>query len=105
MICPSSALPTRLSVVGITPSGSDAIGGAGPVVGVVILGLLAALFYGAFGWIFTAIACLLYNLVAGWVDGIEVQVEAVARIGQPPVTAPTAQPPGTAPNTWGQPHG
>ena len=93
------------ALVGITPSGSDAIGGAGPVVGVVILGLLAALFYGAFGWIFTAIACLLYNLVAGWVGGIEVQVEAVAPIGQPPATAPTAQPPGTAPNTWGQPQG
>ncbi len=91
------------ALVGITPSGSDAIGGAGALAGVLILGLLAALFYGAFGWIFTAIACLLYNLVARWVGGIEVQVEAVAPIGQPPASAPTAQPPGTAPNTWGQP--
>lgn len=93
------------ALVGITPNGSDAIGGGGAVVGVLILGLLVALFYGAFGWVFTAIACLLYNLVAGWVGGIEVQVEAVTPVGQPPATAPTAQPPATTPSTWGQTQG
>jgi hypothetical protein len=93
------------ALVGITPAGSDGFGGVGPVVGVLILGLLAALFYGVFGWVFTAIACLLYNLVAGWVGGIEVQVEAVAPVGQPPATAPTGQPPTATPNTWGRSEG
>ena len=40
--------------------------------------LLAALIYGVFGWIFTAIACAIYNLAAGWVGGIEVQVNQSA---------------------------
>ncbi|MET1231377.1 MAG: hypothetical protein ABWY52_00840 [Candidatus Limnocylindrales bacterium] len=84
------------ALVGITPAGSNGLGGVGPVVGVLILGLLAAFFYGVFGWVFTAIACLLYNLVASWVGGIEVQVEAVV---------PAIQPPATAPPTWGQPGG
>jgi hypothetical protein len=34
--------------------------------------------YGVVGFIFTAIGCLIYNLVAGWVGGIEIDViEAV----------------------------
>ena len=31
--------------------------------------------YGIFGFIFTAIAAAVYNLVAGWVGGIEVELE------------------------------
>jgi hypothetical protein len=34
--------------------------------------------YGLLGLIFTAIGCLVYNLVAGWVGGIEVEVEETA---------------------------
>ena len=66
--------------------------GAG-VVGVLVLGLLAAVIYGVIGWIFTAIACAIYNLAAGWVGGIEVQVD---QVGPPPAAqlwAPTAPPP------------
>ena len=43
---------------------SPANAGAGAV-SVLLLGLLAAILYGAIGWIFTAIACALYNLAAG----------------------------------------
>ena len=34
--------------------------------------IVLPLLYGLAGFVFTAIGCLLYNLVAGWVGGIEV---------------------------------
>ena len=44
------------------------------------MGLGAALvfpiMYAVFGYVFVAIGCLLYNLVAGWVGGIEVEMRA-----------------------------
>ena len=77
-------------------SGIEALGPT-----VVAGAVFAAAFYGIFGWIFTAIACGLYNVAAGWVGGIEVQVEPVAPPPAPPVwgpttatTPPTAPPPG-----------
>ncbi len=33
------------------------------------------IFYGAFGFISTAIVCLVYNLVAKWTGGIEIEIE------------------------------
>ena len=36
------------------------------------------LFYGALGWVVTAIGCLFYNLVARFVGGIAVELETVA---------------------------
>ena len=65
---------------------------AGGAAGVLALGLVAAVLYGVFGWVFTAIGCALYNFAAGWVGGIEVQVEAVV----PPPPAPLWAPSGTA---------
>jgi len=67
-----------LALVGVSASGSGgAMVGVGLAVAVVV-GLLIAAFYAAIGWIFAALACLLYNLAARWVGGIEVAVEAVA---------------------------
>jgi hypothetical protein len=63
------------------------------VVGVFVFGLLAALIYGVIGWIFTAIACAIYNLAAGWVGGIEVQVDQSAPPPVPQLWAPSAPPP------------
>jgi Transmembrane domain of unknown function (DUF3566) len=61
--------------------------------GGLIFGVVAILGYGLFGWIFTAIACLIYNLAARWVGGVEVQVEPVAPPPPPPAwMAPTAPP-------------
>lgn len=57
--------------------------------GVVIGGLILAAVYAIFGWIFTAIACAIYNLAAGWVGGIEVQVEALAAAPPTPSWGPT----------------
>jgi hypothetical protein len=73
--------------------------GAGAIGGVV-LGLVVIFFYGLLGWVFTAIACVIYNLVAGWIGGIEVQVEAVAPPPPPPAwISPTPPPTSPAPPT------
>lgn len=37
--------------------------------------IMFPLMYAAIGFIMTAIGCALYNLVAGWVGGIEVELE------------------------------
>lgn len=58
--------------------------GAAGALGVLFVGLLAAIFYGIFGWIFTALACLLYNFAARMIGGIEIQLEAV----EPPTPVP-----------------
>lgn len=71
---------------------SDAAGGGA----VLVFGLVAALVYGAAGWVITAIACALYNLVAGWTGGIEVQVEAVGPPPPIPVWGTTAGTPTTS---------
>lgn len=36
------------------------------------------LIYGVIGFVFTAVGCLIYNLVAGWVGGIEIEIEEPA---------------------------
>lgn len=77
-------------IVAIAGTASQVEGGA---IGAIVLGVVAILAYGILGWIFTAIACLIYNLVAGWVGGIEVQVEAVAPPAPPPAWLPSAPPP------------
>jgi len=47
----------------------------GPLVGV-MFGIFAPIFYGVFGFIFGALFAFLYNLLAKWVGGVEVRVEA-----------------------------
>jgi hypothetical protein len=64
--------------------------------GALVVGLFAVLFYGVLGWIFTAIACAIYNAVASWIGGIEVRVEAVAPPAPPPAWM-SPQPPSSAP--------
>lgn len=78
------------SFVGIAGSSQGQGGGVGAILGI---GLFAIFFYGILGWVFTAIACVIYNAVAGWVGGIEVQVEPVAPPAPPPAwIAPTQSP-------------
>jgi hypothetical protein len=68
--------------------------GAGQLLGGGLLfGVVAILGYGLLGWVFTAVACLIYNLAARWVGGIEVQVEPVAPPPPPPVWMAPAAPP------------
>jgi hypothetical protein len=80
--------------------GNNASGGA---VGVLVIGLFVAAIYAVFGWLFTALACLLYNVAAGWVGGIEVQVEAVVPPQGPPAWGPPVSAPPQSPPVWGPP--
>jgi glycopeptide antibiotics resistance protein len=54
--------------------------------------LVLPFIYGIFGWILTAVGCLLYNLVAAVTGGIAVEVVREA----PPAAAPALQ-------GWGEP--
>ena len=69
-------VPIALIALFVAPS-QGLSAGAG-VVGILTVGVVAILGYGLAGWVFTALALALYNLAAGWVGGIEVQVETVA---------------------------
>jgi len=84
-------LPVVL-ITGAAANGSGATAGilGGGIAGVLFLGVFGAVAYGIGGWIITAIACLFYNLVAGWVGGVELQLESTA--------APVAP-------QWGGPYG
>ena len=77
-------------------AGVSAPGGAAgqTAAGALVFGLVAILLYGFFGWIATAIACVIYNVVAGWIGGIEVQLEAVAPPPAPPAWITEGQAPG-----------
>ena len=73
----------------------------GLVAGGIVFAILAVLFYGLLGWVFTAIACLIYNLVAGWVGGIEVEIDRPEPPAPPPTWMTTTTPP--EPPTAGPP--
>jgi hypothetical protein len=71
---------------------TDQLGGfAAGGIGLLVIGVIGALVYAVLGWVFTAIACALYNLIAGWTGGIEMQYVTPA-----PPAAP-AQAPWTGP--------
>jgi hypothetical protein len=75
LFAPFVAIVTVSVPEGVTrPPGLDP--GTG-IIGLLIGGLFIAILYAVIGWIFTALACLLYNFVAGYVGGIEVQLENV----------------------------
>ncbi len=81
-------------IVAVAGTGSGASGlGAVGAVGVLILGVLALIAYTIVGWIFTAIACAVYNISARWIGGIEVHVDQTA------APLPSTQP------AWGPPPG
>jgi hypothetical protein len=82
-------------VVGVAASGNDPAGST--LAGLLVASVAAISVYGILGWVVTAIACAIYNLVAGWVGGIEVSVEAVTPPAPPPAwlspTTPSGAPP------------
>jgi hypothetical protein len=53
--------------------------------------------YGLLGWIFTAIACVFYNWVAGFTGGVEFELRTAPVAPVPPAAAPPAAPPPTTP--------
>jgi hypothetical protein len=44
----------------------------------IVLIILLPVFYGVMGFVFGIIGAVLYNLVAGWIGGFEVEIEEVA---------------------------
>jgi hypothetical protein len=40
-----------------------------------VLAIFIPVLYAVFGYVFTAIGCWIYNLIAGWSGGIEVELE------------------------------
>ncbi|MDQ3089215.1 MAG: hypothetical protein M3Q78_11565 [Acidobacteriota bacterium] len=81
------SIPYGLFVIGFSLLGASAggrgglaIGGGGVIVGLlVMIGL--PIFYGVIGFVAGAIGALLYNLFAGIVGGIEIEVESVGGAG------------------------
>jgi hypothetical protein len=93
------------AIAGVSTNGgpTQGPGAAGAVAGLAVA-VVAVLFYGLLGWVFTAIACLIYNLVAGWVGGIEVEVDRPEPPAPPPAwmtsgTTPQAPPAAGPPST------
>jgi hypothetical protein len=62
-------LPIFLVVAMISPNGTQF--GTG-------FALALPIIYGIMGFIVTAIGCAVYNLVAGWVGGVEVELEGAS---------------------------
>ncbi|HEY1463119.1 MAG TPA: hypothetical protein VGF44_06860 [Terriglobales bacterium] len=48
------------------------------VIGIVLLALFIPIFYGLLGFIAGAVGALLYNLMAKWVGGIQIELQAPA---------------------------
>lgn len=88
-----------IALIGLLIAPSQGSQAGTTVVGIVIFGAVAILAYGLIGWIFTALAAAIYNVAAGWVGGIEVQVETVAPPPGLPAWGTTPQPPPAAPPT------
>lgn len=71
-----------LSLVGGVGAGSEnglsglAVGGGGIVMGLLVM-IGIPLFYAAFGFICGALGALIYNIFAGIVGGVEIEVENV----------------------------
>jgi hypothetical protein len=113
-----------VGIAGVSTSSSSGVnvGAAmgGGIIGVLFLTLIAAVFYGIIGWIMTAIAVALFNVVAGRLGGLQADVsfESLPPAGGMPVpygyppgygAQPTPYPvagqgqPPTPPSNWGQP--
>lgn len=75
--------------------GDQALGGVGPIVIGIIMMIAVPIFYGIMGFIGGAIGAIIYNIAAGIVGGIKLELEA---------TAPQYAAPAT-PQQWsGNPH-
>ena len=92
-----------VGIAGVSMNGGPEVGAG--VVGILLFSVVIALVYGVVGWVVTAIGCAIYNLVAGWIGGIEVEVERVEPPPPPPAwmapgsgsPGPPAAPPPSAP--------
>ncbi len=77
--------------LGTAAAGLDSEGGLGFLFGAAAI-IILPIFYGILGFIGGAIGAWLYNLIAGWIGGIEVEFEQDTN--QQPPTVADAQPQG-----------
>ena len=69
--------------------GDQALGGLGPIVVGVIMMIAIPIFYGVMGFIGGAIGALIYNMCAGIVGGIKLELEATtSQYAAPPAPQP-----------------
>mgnify|MGYP001197104472 CR=1 FL=1 len=68
------AIISLIAMAGGMSSDSSGAGMFGALMGVGAIVILPIL-YGALGFVFTTIAAALYNLVAGWVGGVELDLQ------------------------------
>ena len=64
-----------IALFGLLAGLSTERGGGVVVAGILLLGVVLLVVYPILIWVVTALACLVYNLAARWVGGIEVDVE------------------------------
>lgn len=67
------------SLLGASLVGGDAklaVGGGGVVVGIVTM-IAVPIIYGIIGFIFGALGAVIYNIFAGFIGGVEIEVENV----------------------------
>ena len=84
MVFAAIGIPVGLIAIAVSPT---KLGGLG-----LVLVLLIPLFYSLLGFVFTAIACALYNVAAKWVGGIAIDIGPVAADQTGPAAAPDQQP-------------
>jgi hypothetical protein len=53
------------------PQGKGALGG----IGFIVMGIAAPFLYGALGFLFGALSAWLYNIMARWLGGIQIEIE------------------------------
>ena len=73
-----------------------AAGLAGGVFGALVILIFAPLFYGVLGFVAGIVGAFVYNLMAGWIGGIEVEVETITYGGLPTGTPPPAATPASS---------
>ena len=67
------AIPICL-IGGLAGMASGQEGGIGAGIGIVILGIFAPFLYGAMGFVFGALTAWVYNLMASWIGGIQIEL-------------------------------
>ncbi len=65
------------SMMGSRDAGIGALGGGG-IVGGLFITIFLPVLYGAMGFVFGAIGAFIYNLFAGIVGGVEIEVENIS---------------------------
>ena len=72
------------AIAAMAPNSDQTLGGIGSVVGGLVIMVLFPIFYGILGFIGGVIGGLVYNLAAGIVGGIKIDLEGVAPDYAPP---------------------